>query len=229
MERLRLCTDRFIGYYLIHSTRLGAIFWTYDPETALTRGIFLYYSREVMLSIFKNGLVDCQNWLRSPHAISLLSASYLIRKIDDLRIEQRELLGVVEMETGYHEYEPEVVWDRIARGIAGHQDTTTDFGKLSGKMSGCAATLARLEMTLEIVEKFLRTIHEPLKLSDHNTSGSDENAAEFGAKEVTDGATFLLTYGEYQLSDVRYLQKRVQIQLTAASASIGFMLIANHV
>jgi hypothetical protein len=173
-----------------------------------------------MLSVFKNGLVGCQNWLRSPHAISLLSTSYLIRKIDDLRIEQRELLGVVEMETGYHEYEPEVVRGQRGCGIAGHQDTTTDFGKLSVKMSGCAATLARLEMTLEIVEKFLRTIHEPLKLSDHNTSGSNENAAEFGAKEVTDGATFLLTYGEYQLSDVRYLQKRVQIQLTAASASI---------
>ena len=191
------------------------MFWTYAPESAITRGVFLFHNRNIMLEIFKGGLIEYQSWIGSPQILSILSVTNLICKMDELRIEQREILGKAEMSSGYHEYEYEraVKWGgNVGRKSLHH----LDLGELSVKMSGSAANLARIEMTLESVSKLLRTILEPV-VRPEVADGPVMSFSQLSVKGVSERAGFLLSYGEYQLSDVRYLQKRVQIQLTAVS------------
>lgn len=211
--------------YLIHSTRFGGLAWTHDPQSKLSVGIYLYHDHRVMLDVFKEGLLKYQNEIGSPHLVSLLSISHLTIKVDESRRAERKLLGEIEVQTGYHEYDKQKHRDNMID--RGHFFETEDFGTMSAKMSGSAANLARLETTLEIGQKLLSIV-----LGYQNPPGQNATRAglNFVAKGIHNRAEHLFTYGDYQLSDIRYLQKRVQIQLTAvSSATLARICVANPI
>jgi hypothetical protein len=166
-----------------------------------------------MLEVFKKGLLKYQNEIGSPHVVSLLSISHLAIKVDESRKEERKLLGEIEVQTGYHEYDKQKHRENLIRD-RGHFLQNEDLGTLSAQISGSAANLARLETTLEIGQKLLTVVLGTPKSLHQNTPRA---CLDLVAKLINDKAQFLFTYGDYQLSDVRYLQKRVQIQLTAVS------------
>jgi hypothetical protein len=166
-----------------------------------------------MLEVFKKGLLKYQNEIGSPHVVSLISISHLAIKVDESIKEERKLLGEIELQTGYHEYDKQKHRENIM-GRRGHIFETEDFATMSAKISGSAANLARLEMTLEIGQKLLAIVLGTQKPPDQNAARA---GLDFVAKAIHNRAEFLFTYGDYQISDIRYLQKRVQIQLTAVS------------
>jgi hypothetical protein len=165
-----------------------------------------------MLEVFKKGLLKYQNEIGSPHVVSLISISHLAIKIDESIKEERKLLGEIEDQTGYHEYDKQKHRENIID--RGHFFETEDFATMSAKISGSAANLARLETTLEIGQKLLAIVLGTQKPPGQNTARA---GLDFVAKAIHNRAEFLFTYGDYQISDIRYLQKRVQIQLTAVS------------
>jgi hypothetical protein len=159
--------------------------------------------------------LEYQKLLGSPHFLSLVVAKYLTLKIDESRIGQREILGAAEIQTGYHEYNH--LNHMQIDGARVHFDSD-HLGSYSAKLSGSALNLARLEMTLEILRMLLKIILLPVPLPAQVNPQLGQGAT---AKTTPANVAFLLSYGEYQLTDVKYLQNRIQIQLTAVSGCTG--------
>jgi hypothetical protein len=196
------------GYCLVHASRLGALFWAYDPFIGVTRAIYLNVTPNTMIGIFKAGLVEHQDKLRNPQILSLISMSYFIRTIDELCIDEINVLNRTEMTSGYHEYDR--VWRNFRQKVVSSKVRLEDIdlGELSVKMSGSAANLSRLETSLCFIGTVLKAIANHSQMNDDTVEGTHS---------VWDLANFLFAYGDNQLADIKYLQKRVQIQLTAVS------------
>ena len=189
----------------------------------MTRGVFLYHSRAAVEEIFKTGLLQHKTQLWSPHFLALVSSTYLIRKIDELRVEEIDILGRVEKLSGFHEYEKASKRQEVV-AVRAPMDNV-DLGRLSVMMSGSAANLARLERNVETIERFLKFIQEPDPISFKSSIAKHAETA----RDVADKASFLCLYVQYQSSDIKYLQKRVQIQLNAVSLSCSSQIFHSHV
>ncbi|KAK0111634.1 hypothetical protein ONS95_001979 [Cadophora gregata] len=177
--------------------------WSFDTSTGATRGICL--GDPWIISTAQNLLQYQSALIGHPMAVGYMFIIILGTLMDRDLLRENRNIAEVENRTGYHGWKKSFVG--VAKG---------EYATLSARISGCATSLAGQERIAKVSQEALAFVST--MSSEHHMQGYSQFLQErisLSAKTRKELDTILGTRLDVQESQLKFLNQRSQIQLTA--------------